>query len=224
MHKEDGNYTPFKEKFYRIIPTRKPRINLYEDIVSENELEILYSIEIRTNSRIREEYNETKRIKDADKYTGKNAHLINSAFLYYSNAKPTRFSNGSYGVFYCAEELECAIEETKYHRLKFLQSTNEKTATLQMSVLVGNLEGRFCDIRNKPLVKIYYPDDYTYSQEFGLQIKKENKDGVAYDSVRYKSGTCYAILKPNIIKKIREIQCLNYILDNGKIVVEKISP
>lgn len=222
MHKEDGRYISFKEKFYRIIPTRKPRINLYEDIVSENELEILHSIEMKTNARIREEYNETKLIKDENKYTGKNPHLVNSAFLYHSIAKPTRFSNGSYGVFYCAKELECAIEETKHHRLNFLQSTNEKTATSQMSVLMGNLEGIFCDIRNKPLVKIYYPDDYTYSQEFGLKIKEDQKDGIAYDSIRYKSGTCYAIFKPNVIKKIKETKCLKYILDNGHIMVEEL--
>ncbi len=211
MHKEDGSYTSFKENFYRIISTRKPRVNLYESVVAEDELEILHSIEMRTNARVCEEHNNTL-IKDEDKYIGGNQQLVNSAFIYNSEPKPSRFSNGKYGVFYCAKELKCAIEETKYHRLKFLQSTNEKTAELQMSVLEGKLEGVFCDIRNKPLVEIYYPDDYTYSQKFGSTIKDAGKAGIAYDSVRYKCGNCYAVFKPNIIKKIKETKCLRYTL------------
>jgi len=224
MHNEAGSYLSqnIKDVFYRVIYTRRPTVDLYENVISEDKFDILHFVEALTNPRMREERDETHFLKADEKYFGENKSLVYAPFTDFSIKNPNRFSNGSYGVFYCAKELECAIEETKYHTLRFLQSTHENSYKGQHRVLSGALSGYFCDIRNQKLPKIYSSIDYTDSQIFGAEIKKQNKDGISYDSVRYKGGTCYAVLKPLVVKSIREIKCFNYVLEGNRIVVEEI--
>ena len=51
----------------------------------------------------------------------------------------SRFTDGSYGVYYAARELETAIRETAYHFGRFLRSTNEPLGTeMEMRVLVSS--------------------------------------------------------------------------------------
>ena len=42
------------------------------------------------------------------------------------NPNGSRFSDGSYGVFYCARGRHTAIEETRYHSTLFLMATNKR--------------------------------------------------------------------------------------------------
>ncbi len=224
MHNEAGSYSSqsIKDNFYRVIYTRRPTVDLYENIVSQEKFGVLHFVESLTNPRMREANGETHFLSDDEKYGGENSSLVYAPFTDFNVKNPNRFSDGSYGVFYCAKELECAIEETKYHTLKFLQNTQESSYKGQHRVLFGNLSGGFCDIRNEMLPKIYSSIDYSDSQIFGAEIKKQYKDGIVFDSVRYKGGTCYAVFKPCVIKSIREIKCFNYILENNRIIVEEI--
>jgi len=205
-----------KSDYFRIIVTRRPSIPLYKDIVSEDKFAVLNYIESLTNNRIREEKNETAFVPECEKVFCQNSSLIMKCF---TNLSESRFSSGSYGVFYAAKKLECAVSETKYRTLKFAQATDESTYECQQRVLTGNLAGLFCDIRSLALVDVYSPDDYTAGQVFGKKIKDEGNDGIVYDSVRHKGGTCFAVFKPSLIKSIKEIKTLTYLYDGKKITV-----
>ena len=54
----------------------------------------------------------------------------------------SRFSNGTYGVFYAAQRESTAIAETKYHRERFMRATNEPRRELDMRVLSVTVRGR----------------------------------------------------------------------------------
>jgi len=225
MHKEAGSFSKkrINSEYYRIVATRRPTIDLWGKIASPERFDALNYLESLTNQRLREERGETHLINDSDKTAIQNSSLVMAPFLYYSPDRPSRFSDGSFGVFYAALTLECAISETKYHTLRFLQDTNETHYSSERRVLTGVLEGEFYDIRNLPLVDIYSTSDYSAGQAFGRFIKENSDDGVVYDSVRHKGGTCFGVFRPVLIKSIREIKCLKYKYNGVGIEVEEIS-
>lgn len=222
MHNVAGKVTKISDNYYRIIKTRRPSVQLYKNIAKEEHFDALYLIEGLTNPRTREEEAETLLICPSDKYCGDNASLVHAPFYHFSTKNPNRFSDGSFGVFYCAKELECAVEETVFHTLKFLEQTGETSYKGQHRVLFGDLEGGFCDIRGEKLPEIYSTYDYSQSQKFGFDQKENGVDGISFDSVRYKSGECFAVFKPSVIKSIKEIKCFNYVLNDGKIDVKPV--
>ncbi|MBS1135461.1 MAG: hypothetical protein H6R02_2602, partial [Burkholderiaceae bacterium] len=63
------------------------------------------------------------------------------------NPEGSRFSDGTYGVFYAAKEVETAIRETVYHRERFLARTQEPAQRIQMRCYVTSIERSFDDIR-----------------------------------------------------------------------------
>lgn len=210
-------------KFYRIIYSRCPSVELYEGIAEENNYDILNDIEALTNPRAREANGITDMIPEEDRYSGKHQALVYAPFLHISKDKPSRFSDGSFGVFYCADSEECAIEETKYHSLKFYEATGEENAVAQMRLLVGELDDSgLDDITSAENPDLYNTIDYTESQKYGLQIKNAGGDGIKYRSVRRQNSVCCAVFKPKIIKNIKDKKFYEYILKDGKIEVKNI--
>jgi len=205
--------------YFRLIPTRRPYVNLYERIISADKTEALLNIEAMTNPRVREAYQKTDIIKKQDSYKGGNRHLIEASFLYLSES---RFSDSTFGIFYAAKELDTAIEETKYHKAKFYASTKESPFVFQMSLLEGEIKANMHDIREKikGLEEIYSPSSWTKSQNFGCFLKSNNSNGVIYNSVRHKRGTCFGIFKPNKIKSIKETKFISYYWNGEKITLE----
>lgn len=224
MRKEVGKIDKkvVKSRFFRIIPTRRPTINLYERVATPDKFDILNNLESLTNPRIREDKKETHLINDSDKSCINQFSLVMAPFTDFSKDKPSRFCDGKFGVFYAAKELKCAIAETKYHTLKFLQATNETSYCSQHRVLSGNFEGIFLNIKGLILPDIYSADDYSAGQSLGNEVKINNDDGIVYDSVRYRGGTCFVLFKPKLIKSINEIKCLKYTYNGYKIVDEDI--
>ena len=62
-----------------------------------------------------------------------------------------------YGVFYAAHDLETAIGETRYHRERFMQATQQDRMELDMRVYTLALNGTLHDIRGqkKKLTAVY---------------------------------------------------------------------
>lgn len=76
---------------------------------------------------------------------------------------PTRFSDGTYGVYYCASSLQAAVAETSYHRAEFLAATREDSMELTMRVYVNRIVKPLHDIR-QGFDALHDPDTSTYPQ------------------------------------------------------------
>src|SRR5580700_11430212 len=76
------------QKYYRIIPSAYPPINFFEDLVDPSEVQTLWEIEGLTNIFL---------VAPEDRISGEGSSLIMNAFTHLSS---TRFSDGSYGVYY----------------------------------------------------------------------------------------------------------------------------
>ena len=63
------------------------------------------------------------------------------------NPQGSRFSDGSYGVFYCARKRDTAIAETRHHATLFMEATREPPMRLQMRLYTVEAKGEAADLR-----------------------------------------------------------------------------
>jgi len=205
---------------YRIIPTKYPRINIFEDVADLSELETIHAIYAFGNDRIREELNLLRRVPQADRVSGPGSSYIMAAFTHI-NPRGSRFSDGSYGVFYASNALRVSIVETQYQLAKFYLATAEPAAELDQRVLEVKLRAELHDLpgRRKQFARVYSATSYNASQRLGAHLHSINSWGIAYDCVRTK-GECAAVFRPPALSNCREGSVLTYIWDGKKFVGE----
>ena len=113
---------------------------------------------------------------------------------------PSRFSDGTWGVYYCARSLPTAVCEKAYHVGRFLAATEEPLGTTtELRALVGTIDASFHDVRGG-FRAVHARDDYRASQVLGRELRKLGSNGVAYDSVRHRGGACLGAFRPKAVK------------------------
>lgn len=202
-------------KQYRIISSEYPPINFFERLVEPELMEELFYIESLTNDRLRDEVGDIALVSSNDRVTGPGSSPLMAAFTHISSACPSRFSDGSYGVYYAANSLDTAIEETKYHRACFLSCTNEDAGEIAMRVYIGKVVKHMHDIRNGDYEDLHDSDDWTPGQKFGREMKAINSWGIVYRSVRDPGGECIAALRPPAVSIPRQGPHLSYVWDGS---------
>jgi hypothetical protein len=90
---------------WRIIASRYPPIALFERL-SDNPAvwDVLTELEQATNPRLRDEAGEIALVPPERRVTGPNASWVMAPFTHV-NRNGSRFSDGSYGVYYAARTL-----------------------------------------------------------------------------------------------------------------------
>ncbi|MDZ4263076.1 MAG: RES family NAD+ phosphorylase [Pseudomonadota bacterium] len=202
---------------YRIIPSEYPPINFFERLVEADLMEELYYIESLTNDRLRDAVGDIALVPPEDRIVGPGSSPIMAAFTHASLDCPSRFSNGSYGVYYAASSLETAIEETKQSRARFLAYTNEDAGEIAMRVYIGKILKPLYDIRGNSYADLHNPNDWSASQAFGQQMKAINSWGIVYRSVRAPGGECIAALRPPAVSIPKQGPHLSYVWDGVNI-------
>lgn len=202
---------------YRIIPSEYPPINFFERLVEADLMEELYYIESLTNDRLRDAVGDIVLVPPEDRIVGPGSSPIMAAFTHASLDCPSRFSNGSYGVYYAASSLETAIEETKQSRARFLAYTNEDAGEIAMRVYIGKILKPLYDIRGNSYADLHNPNDWSASQTFGQEMKTVNAWGIVYRSVRAPGGECIAALHPPAVSIPKQGPHLSYVWDGVNI-------
>lgn len=164
-----------KQQCYRLIPSKFPPIYLFEDVADAKDFEALYALQRLTNPRIQDEIGNIDLIPDAERIFGevKGSSYIMAAFTHV-NPDGSRFSNGDYGIYYCAETIKTAIAETVYHRERFMRYTNEKPQEIDMRCLSAKFSAQLYDIRENHYLPtpLYDKNNYTVGQSLGSNVKK----------------------------------------------------
>lgn len=182
---------------YRLVPSRFPPVGPWDRIASPDDFEALAQIEGLTNPRILEELGVLSTIPRARRVSGPGTTPVMAAFTHL-NPEGSRFSDGTYGVYYAARELETAIRETVFHRERFLARTREPPLQVQMRCYVNSFRAEFDDIRGGRK-DLHDPDRYAASQAFGRERRAVNSNGIVYDSVRRPGGQCVAAFWPDVV-------------------------
>ena len=203
---------------WRIIPSRFPPIQLFERVTDPADLEAILELESLTNSRLRDEVGDIRLVPPEDRVAGPGASIVMAAFTHL-NPEGSRFSDGTYGVFYAARDFDTAIAESKHHRERFMRATAQPRMELDMRVYVVNLDGDVHDLRGRksdyPLV--YRDDDYAGGQHLAQTLRKDGSNGIAYDSLRRDGGHCVAVFRPPLLCNGRQERHLCYLWDGQRI-------
>ena len=202
----------------RIVPSRFPPVALFERVTDPADLESVIAIESLTNERLREEAGEIALVAPEDRVSGAGSSYIMAPFTHRAPGG-SRFSDGSFGVYYAARHEDTAIAETRYHRERFMRATRQPRMELDMRVIAATLDGSLHDLRGRrpTLPAIYHPDDYTAPSALGRELRATGSLGIAYDSVRHDGGECAAVLRPSVLSRCRQTRHLSYLWDGERI-------
>lgn len=195
---------------HRLVASRFPTVGLYDPIARPEDLDVVFAIEALTNPRLRQELGALSLVAVANRVSGPGATLIMAAFTHL-NPEGSRFSDGSYGVYYAAATLDTAIAEVSHHRARFLARTAEPAIDIDLRWLKADLRTPAHDIRagTRPraaaakLREVYHPDRYGASQALGRSLRQSSSPALAFDSVRHPGGQCVAVFAPRVLSKAR---------------------
>ncbi|MBC7983701.1 MAG: RES family NAD+ phosphorylase, partial [Candidatus Obscuribacterales bacterium] len=165
-------------KIYRVIPSKHPPINFFERIVAPDQMEAAWYLESLTNDRLRDETGDITLVAKEERVSGSGASVVMAAFTHIGNQ--SRFSDGTYGVYYAAHTLETAVRETAFHRARFLKATDEAPGEIDMRAYVGRPCEPLKDLRGPRFKFLHDPSSYAKSQAFAKPRHDKGDWGFVY--------------------------------------------
>ncbi|MCC6706782.1 MAG: RES family NAD+ phosphorylase [Gammaproteobacteria bacterium] len=205
---------------WRLVASRFPPVGLFDRVAAPADLDTVFAIESLTNARLRQETGELALVPAQDRVSGPGTTPIMAAFTH-CNGQGSRFTDGSYGVYYAARGIDTAIVETAFHRARFLAATHEAPMQFDMRSYAADIVAEFHDIRGagKQHAALYDPDPAAYgaAQAFARRLRTNGSNGIAYDSVRDAGGECVAVFKPRVIAPVVQGPHYCYVWDGQRI-------
>jgi hypothetical protein len=204
----------------RIIRSIFPPIDLFEDIADPADWPLIISAEQKTNPRLMETIGNLDLVPEQRRVAGPGASYLMAPFTHVSTDRPSRFSDGTFGVLYAGNSFEVGLFETIHHHGKFMARTNEPAGwTSQFREILLDVNAQLHDLRGDTAVQsgLLLPDDYEASQALGSQLRATDSNGVVYPSVRYPGGECAGVFYPDCAANPIQGRHLDYHWD-GKTV------
>ncbi len=157
------------------------------------------------------------------------AQWFNAIGWPFKHWQASRFSNGTFGVWYGSQSLETTVFETVYHWVNGLlrdasfTSAQSGSIVAERKVCTVQCDAALLDLRPqaKRHAGLMHKTDYSETQTIGARLHREGHPGVLTPSVRHSEGVNYAILNPDVLSSPRHHCYLSYRLRGETIVVEK---
>jgi RES domain-containing protein len=202
---------------HRIIRTIYPPVWLFEDIADPADWDLIASAEAKTNPRVRDQVGDLTLVPVERRLVGSTASLAMSAFTHASRDRPGRFSDGSYGVWYCGDRFEVALMETAHHFERFMCNTNEPAGDAQYRELTAAIAGSLHDLRPGGFSECLNPDSWKAAQILAADLRQNGSNGIVYPSVRWPAGEAAGIFWPDLIRlPINQARTLQYHWDGSR--------
>ena len=154
------------------------------------------------------------------------AQWFNAIAWPFKHWQTSRFSDGSFGVWYGSESVETTVYESAYHWYRGLLSDagfEQMAVIAERKVYWVACNAALLDFRqvSDAQPELLHPSDYTFCQAVGARIHREGHPGLLTQSVRRPAGENLAIFNPAVLSNPRHNCQLTYRLEGGQIVVEK---
>ena len=198
-----------RDDTHRLIPSRyteKDESVLARLTDDSDDLSALFELEGATNDRLLGEAGLLPGITVRELVFGLSySHIVNAAF---THARPlgSRFNGPERGAWYAAFSRQTSEVEVAHHKAMELREINwqEKESFTYVDFL-ADFRGRFHDIReDRAFQSCLDPDSYGASQRLARELLEAGSAGVAYPSVRHKTGTCIACFRPALVNNVRK--------------------
>jgi hypothetical protein len=154
------------------------------------------------------------------------AEWFNAIIWPFNHWQTSRFSDGTYGVWYGSESIETTVYESVYHWYRGLLTDagfERTTVVAERKVYSVACNAALLDFRKsaEDHPDLLHPSDYAYCQSVGSRIHREGHPGLLTQSVRRPAGTNVAIFNADILSNPRHNCQLTYRLEGDQIMVEK---
>lgn len=187
---------------WRIVASRYPPIDLFERLTSDTAVwDALIALEQITNPRVRDEAGDIALVAPDERVSGPGASYVMASFTHL-NPRGSRFSDGTFGVYYAASEIETAIAETVFHFEVFARDSGDPPRMEDMRVLVGGVAGEFEDVEGVAEPRrslILDPLSYTVARAYARDVRDTGVNGVVYPGVRRAGAECVGAFKPRAV-------------------------
>ena len=206
----------------RIIRAAFPPIDLFEDIADPADWPLLIAAEQKTNPRLMANIGALDLVPTARRVGGPGASYLMAPFTHVSPDRPSRFSDGRFGVLYVADRFVVALSETLHHHARFMAATRQAPGwTSQFREIVMDIDARLHDAKGLP--EVLLPDDYRASQALGAGLKAAGSDGVTYPSVRCDGGECVGLYYPDLATRPVQGRHMDYHWNGERIDLYRVS-
>ncbi len=153
------------------------------------------------------------------------AQWFNAITWPFRNWQTSRFSDGSFGVWYGSDSVETTVYESTHHWYRGLLSDagfETETVIGERKLYTVACNAALLDFR--PATQ-HFPDllhktDYAFTQSTGIRIHREGHPGLLTRSARYPEGENYVIFNPAVLSNPRHHCHLTYRLEAQHIVIE----
>ena len=204
----------------RIIRSIFPPIDLFDNIADPADWPLLISAEMKTNPRLMETIGNLDLVPTTRRVSGPGASYLMAPFTHASRDRPSRFSDGTFGVLYAGNVFDVALFETIHHHALFMARTRESAGwTSQFREIVLSVNARLHDLRNHPSnhAAVLHPDDYAAGQVLGARLRAGGSDGVVYPSVRCDGGEGVGLFYPDCAANPAQGRHLDYHWDGARV-------
>lgn len=203
---------------WRIVSSLFPPRGLFDRVASREDLDTVMAIEGLTNDRVRQAVGDIALVPEEDCVFGPGTTPIMAAFTHPAR-QGSRFADPSCGVYYCAESIDTAVAETRYHKERFLRATHEPRIEVDMRSYASDIDACFHDLRGLDAPDLYDPDPARYGtpQALAKSLRDRGSNGIAYDSVRDPGGACTAVFRPRLLAPVTQGPHLCYVWDGERI-------
>jgi RES domain len=139
------------------------------------------------------------------------AQWFNAIGWPFKHRQSSRFSDGSFGVWYGSESIETTAHETAYHWFNGLlrdagfESSHHATQGVDIiaerKIYNVRCDAALIDLRLDAMqsLSLIHPSNYSATQAIGARLKKEGHPGLIAPSVRRPQGDNYVILNPAVL-------------------------
>ena len=204
----------------RIIRSAFPPIDLFEDIADPADWPLLISAEMKTNPRLMETIGNLDLVPPSRRVSGPGASLLMAPFTHVSRDRPSRFSDGSYGVLYVGDVFETALFETIHHHARFMARTREPPGwSSQFREILLSVQGSLHDLRGETVgaSPLLLGEGYEAGQALGARLRAAGADGVVYPSVRRPGAECVGLFWPDLARDPVQGRHLDYHWDGERV-------
>jgi RES domain len=197
----------------RIIRSLHPPIDLFEDLADPADWALLISAEQKTNPRLMESLGNLDLVPEARRVGGPGATYLMSPFTHISRDRPSRFSDGTFGVLYAANHFKVALLETIYHHGLFMARTREAAGwSCGFREIRLKIHANLHDLRGDAGAShaALHRNNYAAGHQLGRSLQAAGADGVVYPSQRSAGGDCVGLFYPNLARKPVQGRHLDY--------------
>ena len=132
--------------------------------------------------------------------------LLDVPFTYdqEEGGKRTRYSDGSFPVFYAALEPETATEEVRFWLSKKLLGSSVPVFYVRLCCIFSGSIKDLCPQQSQPgWMDLMHDKNYAFCNALGSEAKQLKLDGLLVPSVRKKSGTNLPVFEQGSLRDAR---------------------